>query len=83
MSVRIDESGQNYAGPKIKFLGAARIPKPFDLPSGTNCSDAIVTDKQRTIANNSKVAERTPSPRHRPLERHKLGASGDKQVRQV
>jgi hypothetical protein len=81
--VRINETWKDHTSPEIELLRAAGVGKALDLSPGTDCTDAIIADKECAVANDCEIAERVASARYWALQRYKLGTPGNQQVGHV
>jgi hypothetical protein len=66
--VGIDKSRKNNPAAQIQFFGAPRFAQTLDSAPGPDRCDTVTADQNRAISNNSKLAKRSSSPRHRPAQ---------------
>jgi hypothetical protein len=81
MSVRIHETGENHAPAEIESFGAPRIAQPLDAAPWANGGDAVVTNKQRTIADDAKIGEIPAAPGDSAAQSKQLGTAGNQPIR--
>ena len=80
MSVRIHEAGKNDASAEIEFFGAARGTRALDAAPRANGGDAVVMNKQSTVANDAEIGERAPRRGTATAQSKQLRAAGNQPV---
>ena len=66
--MRIDKPREHDAIAEVELFGFSRESMAFYFLALANRDDALVLDKQRAVAHDSKVGERFSSARRRPSE---------------
>jgi hypothetical protein len=81
MSVRVNKSRQDYPAAKIQFFCAAGTAQTLNAPPLSGSRNPVAVNKQRAIADDSKLAQRSPPPGDRPAQSQEFRAAGNQPIR--
>jgi hypothetical protein len=81
MSVRIHETGENHAPAEIEFFGAPDSAQALNATARANGCDAVVMNKQRTVANDAKIGEGAAAPGDSASQSKQLRTAGNQPIR--
>jgi hypothetical protein len=72
MGVRINEPGKNDASAEIKFLGATRLAKAFDVFARSHGVNFALANQESAVADDFEIAQFAAASRSGPAQGEKL-----------